>query len=347
MNPQSNESRGVVSTENRIQTVALLVLATIALGFVLYWFKGVLIPFVLAALLAIGLEPLAEWQMRRLRLPRALAILSTLFVSLVLLWLVVQVVTASVTQLAANAGLYQARFSEMLAWAREHLPSERFGIKGTDDLSSLIDLPEGSISGFLLGTTNALLDLVSQAMLVMVFLVYLLAGWTGRTAGGVWAAAEARVRRFIVAKTLISAVTGVLVGSVLAILGVELAVVFGLFAFLLNFIPTVGSIVATLLPLPIVLVNPEVGPTAAVLAIVIPGTIQFVIGNVVEPPLIGGTVDLNPITALLALVIWGTLWGVVGMLLATPLTAVLRILAERLEPTRPLGELLGGRGGQT
>ncbi len=343
MTEQNQHTGNAVPTEVRIQTVALLVLAAVALGFVLYWFKAVLIPFVLAGMLALGLQPLAAWQMHRLRLPRALAVLSTLLVALVLLWLMVQVVTASVAQLAENAALYQTQFSNMLAWGQSHFPTERFGLKGAGGLSSLISLPDGSVSGLLLGTTNALLDLFSQAMLVLVFLIYLLVGWTGRASRGLWAEAEARIKRFILAKALISAVTGLLVGTVLAVLQVELAVVFGLFAFLLNFIPTVGSIVATLLPLPIVLLNPEVSTTVAVLAIVLPGTIHFVVGNVIEPPLIGNSVDLNPITVLLALMLWGTLWGVVGMLLATPMTAVLRILADRLEPTRPLGDLLGGR----
>jgi AI-2 transport protein TqsA len=112
---------------------------------------------------------------------------------------------------------------------------------------------------------------------------------------------------------------------------------------LLNFIPNLGSIIATLLPLPVVLMNPEVSSTTAVLAFVLPALIQFTIGNVIEPNVMGSSLELHPVTILLALVLWGTIWGIVGMLLATPITAAMKILFERLELTAPVANLLAGR----
>ena len=129
----------------------------------------------------------------------------------------------------------------------------------------------------------------------------------------------------------------------LELLGIELALAFGFFAFLLNFIPTLGSVISTVLPVPIVLMNPEISVTVAVLAIVVPGTIHFVIGNVVEPLVMGDSLELHPVTVLLSLMIWGTIWGIVGMLLATPITAVLKILSDQTDATRPLARLLAGR----
>ena len=79
------------------------------------------------------------------------------------------------------------------------------------------------------------------------------------------------------------------------------------------------------------------------LVILLPGAVQFTIGNIVEPLVTGEGLDLHPVTILLALVFWGLLWGVVGMLLAAPITAVLRIVLGRLEITRPVAELLAGR----
>jgi len=125
-------------------------------------------------------------------------------------------------------------------------------------------------------------------------------------------------------------------------MGVDLALVFGVMAFLLNFIPSVGSIIATLLPMPLALVQFD-SWLPITLVLVLPGTVQFTIGNVVEPLVMGEGLDLHPVTVLLALVFWGLLWGVVGMLLAAPMTAVLRIVLGRLEITRPLAELLAGR----
>ena len=143
-------------------------------------------------------------------------------------------------------------------------------------------------------------------------------------------------------QTLISMATGLLVGGVLTLLDVPLAMVFGLFAFLLNFIPSIGSIIATLLPVPVVLVSPEVSSGAATLAIALPAAIQFVVGNIISPKVMGDSLQLHPVTILLALTVWGSLWGIVGMLLATPITAVMRMLLERLEATRPLARLMAG-----
>ena len=104
-----------------------------------------------------------------------------------------------------------------------------------------------------------------------------------------------------------------------------------LLAFLLNFIPSIGSIVATLLPLPVVLFNPEIGTTTAVLAIAVPGVIQLVLGNVVDPLVMGESLDLYPVAIVLSLILWGMIWGAVGMLLAAPIAAILKLLLERLE----------------
>ena len=128
----------------------------------------------------------------------------------------------------------------------------------------------------------------------------------------------------------------------LADLGVPLAVVFGMFAFLLNFIPNVGSMISVLLPVPVVFLNPEITTTTAVLAIALPGAVQFSIGNIVEPKVMGHSLALHPVTVLVALVFWGMLWGAVGVILAVPMTSSLKILFDHMEVTRPVGRLLAG-----
>jgi AI-2 transport protein TqsA len=136
--------------------------------------------------------------------------------------------------------------------------------------------------------------------------------------------------------------TGIGVWLILTLLGVEMALVFGLFAFLLNFVPNVGSLVATLMPLPIVLLG-DYSTSVQVLAIILPGGVQFMVGNWLEPKLLGDSMDLHPVTILLALIFWGMVWGLVGALLATPLTAIVRILLDKEEITRPVAELMAGR----
>jgi AI-2 transport protein TqsA len=335
--------------EQRIQTLCLLVLSAIAVAAALFWLRPILIPFILAIFFSLGLAPLVEVQTRVLKFPSSLAVLSTLILLSVGLALVGGLVSSSLREFSANSAAYQDQIALMVERLRDALPLEQFGLAGSDgafDLFSVI--PAESVGGLLVGTTNAILDLFSQGFIVMIFTFFLLAGGSraGGSVPGVRSEIEARVKGYIVNQTLISAATGILVWLVLAILGVDLALVFGLFTFLLNFIPSVGSVVAVLLPLPVVLVSPELSSTQAVLAIGLPGIIQFVIGNVITPKLMGDALDLHPITILLALMFWGALWGIVGMLLATPITAILKILLERFDLTEPLGRMLAGRLGE-
>lgn len=336
--------RSVPDLETRVQTICLVALASIAVAAALFWLSPVMIPFVLSVMIALGLGVVVEFLERRLRVPRPLALPVTLVVGLLLLAGIGSVIFASVQQLSGNAGVYAQQLHSVLtdltALLPEHLRSLTAGGR------HLADVPVAAVGGILARTTNAILGLFSKSLLVLVFVVFLVVGGAG--AGrpeGTWGEIQARVQTYLVRKVVLSAVTGGLVGLTLWLLGIPLAMVFGLLAFLLNFIPGIGSVVATLLPLPVVLVTPTISPLVAVLAIAIPAGIQAVIGNVIEPNVVGHPLDLHPVTVLLGLIIWGMLWGVIGMFLATPLMAVMKIFLDKFEGSRPVAELLAGRIG--
>jgi AI-2 transport protein TqsA len=331
--------------QHRLQTTCLLLLSAIAVGAALYWLRPVMLPFVLAVFIWLGLSSLVDFQMRRLRLPRAAALIVTLILAVAFFALIGLVISASVSQLAANASAYQAQLAQLLGRVTEALPVELPDLGPEASLWNFSEGTVGAVGGMFLATTNAILELLSQSLLVLVFVIFLMIGGEGRrqAPSGVWGEAEARVKRYLVAKAVISAATGTLVGLTLALLGVDLALVFGLFAFLLNFIPSIGSIIATLLPLPVVLVSPELSATAAVLAIAVPGAIQLVIGSFVDPRIMGEALDLHPVVILIALIFWGMLWGIAGALLAVPITAVIKIALEKSEQARPITELMAGR----
>jgi AI-2 transport protein TqsA len=254
-------------------------------------------------------------------------------------------VAASVEQLSDNVDAYESQFEKFVNRIDEALPAPlRERLVAETQLEALWQVPVEAVGSLLVGTTNAILQILSKSLLVLIFVIFLMVGGDARAqSSGVWGEVEGRITRYLVIKALVSMATGILVGVTLAILGVELAIVFGLFALLLNFIPNIGSIVATFLPLPVVIVSPNVSFVAAILAIAIPGSIQFFVGNVLEPKLMGRSLDLHPVIILLSLIFWGMIWGIVGMLLATPMTAVAKILFEKLPTTRPLADLMAGR----
>jgi len=331
--------------ERRVQTVCLVVVATVAVGATLRWLAPVMIPFVLAVFFAFVLSPVIELQVTRLRVPRAAAIAITLVLAVLFFAGVAALVSASIRELAANADGYQAKAAALLNMAASTLSLERFGIDAAAISGPLKKYSIGTLGKLLLGTTNAILEILQNGILVLIFMVFLLLGSGGKPPDPdtAWSEIDARIKRYLVTKGVLSAATGALVGCALSLLGIDLALVFGLFAFLLNFIPSIGSIIATLLPLPVVIASPNVSLVAAVLAIAIPAAVQFTIGNIIEPKIVGESFDLHPVTILMNLIIWGMLWGIVGMLLATPILVVMRILFDRFEATRPLAALLAGR----
>lgn len=134
-----------------------------------------------------------------------------------------------------------------------------------------------------------------------------------------------QIQKYIITKILVNASAGVLVGFGLYLFGVDYPVVWGLFTFLFNFIPTIGSAFALILPVLFTILQfDSLGITIGVILFMI--TIQTVSFNLVEPIIMGKQLNLNPLVILLSVLIWGWIWGIIGMLVSVPLTAVINII---------------------
>ncbi len=330
-------------TENSGQQLigpSLLILAFVAVGAALYFMRPVLVPLVLAILISYLVTPVVDLVQVRLRVPRAIALAAALALAGGGITLLIMLISSSAASLASKAPLYQEKLvdignSALALAARAGLPVNSAALE-----EQLANLPVGSILANLL---NSVVASASVLLLVLVFVIYLVAGHSpGERRKGLYAEIDGKIRRYLAVKVMMSAVTGIIVALLLALFGLELAVVFGVLAFLLNFIPSVGSIIATFLPLPLALVQFD-SPAMILLVLVVPGALQIAIGNGLEPKLMGTSLDLHPITILLSLIFWGMLWGLPGMVLAAPITAVVKIVLDRVESTRPIGDLLAGK----
>lgn len=190
--------------------------------------------------------------------------------------------------------------------------------------------------------SGTIFRLTSGVFFVCIFVIFLLVGRNPYAEHSqVYTDIVQKVRRYVGIKVAISGMTGVLVWATLSMIGLELASLFGILAFLLNFIPSIGSIIATLLPIPIAVAQFQ-SPWLVILVVAVPGGIQNILGNIIEPKLMGEGLNLHPVTILLALSFWGLLWGVVGMLLAAPITAAIRIVLMQFDMLRPIGDVLAG-----
>ena len=132
-------------------------------------------------------------------------------------------------------------------------------------------------------------------------------------------------------QVMLSLVVGVVTAIILLAVGLELWLIFGALAFWLNFVPTVGAVVAVFLPMPLVILDPDMSLVSMILAFVLPFTAHMVVGNVLEPLLFGHSLELQPVAILLSLTIWSMLWGLTGMILAVPITAVLKIHLDSID----------------
>ncbi|NUM89319.1 MAG: AI-2E family transporter [Bdellovibrionales bacterium] len=330
------------SSELRMNIIAtcLLAITLMALAVALSLTRGIMIPFVVALFLSYFVTPIVDGLQQRWKVPHVLAVMGGLGVFSLFLLGLVAVFSDSVDRMIAFGQVYETKLS--LASDNLQELARRFRIR--TDAASLIqrffDLP---VIGFLQSAAGRAATLALDFSLVAVFLIFLVSGHnTGRARSRLRTEIDAKIRTYIMTKVGTSLVTGIVVWVALTAIGVDLALMFGVLAVFLNFIPTLGSIVATLLPLPVVLL--EYGNSWRLAAVLlVPGMIQLVIGNVLEPKLMGKGLDLHPITVLISLMFWGLIWGIAGMFLAVPITAALKIIFHRIELTRGLSDLMAGR----
>ncbi len=187
--------------------------------------------------------------------------------------------------------------------------------------------------------------MVSTSVVVLIFVFFLLIGTPTYHNSETLKEIDLQIRSYLALKTIISIFTGMAFGMALRLFGVPMAFTFGVMAFLLNFVPNVGPLVASLLPIPLIILDPNGTIIWMAITITVICSIQLISGNLVEPKIMGNSSDLHPVTILLALMFWGMMWGVIGMFLATPITAAVKIVLERIDQTRPIASLMAGRFG--
>ncbi len=306
----------------------------------------ILVPFLLAAFVAIICLPPLRWFMAKGISPAISILILTL--SIVFLGMLTGMfVGASVADFTNNLSLYQARLSqqtgELITWLsglginldtqllREHLnPSTAMGMAGN----------------LLAGLGNALTNTFMIVLTVIFLLIEATALPHKWSAMGNHAPSTKNFEKFtdtvssyFAIKTWISLATGALITIWLMILGIDYALLWGLIAFLFNFVPNIGSIIAAIPAVLLALVQLGIGDALlAGLGFVV---VNIVMGNVVEPRFMGKGIGLSTLVVFLSLVFWGWVLGPVGMLLSVPLTMIVKLALETREETRWLAILIG------
>lgn len=277
------------------------------------------------------------------KIPKPIAILASICSAFAVLGLVGWIVYDAVEELYERKDEYESRFDELVdefvGWA---------GSAGVNITSATVkeELEDLLVNTIAVGAAEGVADFLAQTLLMLVFLIFILfmrsSGTTITKAELVtrpWAAvkykAQEKVQRYILVKTMISLGTGILVGLMLGLLGAPLPTVFGMLAFLLNFVPSIGSWIATFMPVPVILFDPNQTLATALLAILLPGAVQVIIGDFIEPHFLGKLCQVSPLMVLVSLVLFGYLWGIGGMVLALPITIVIKLVCKQIPHAIP------------
>lgn len=154
---------------------------------------------------------------------------------------------------------------------------------------------------------------------------------------------QAQIQSYVWIKTLMSLITGGISYAILLLVGVDFAAFWAFVIFLLNYIPTIGSLLGVVFPALLTLVQ-FTSPIPFVIVVAALGVTQFAIGNLIEPRVMGSTLNLSPFVVILSLVVWGSLWGIVGAILCVPITVIGMIIFAHFDKTRPIAVLLSGNG---
>lgn len=320
----------------RLRTHSLLIIAFVALGFSLHAAASVLLPIIVAAFVSFVVTPVVNYFQVRLKVPRAIAVLAAFSTVIGGFLALGGLIAASIRGFQERSDYYQERITELINRGSEQLAS--FGV----DLGKLSGDEKGPILEFVQSLAGNAVGAVGNLVLILILTLYLIAARSpDRRLVGVWGNIERTMRSYMSTKLATSAITGLLTWGILELFGVDLALAFGVVTFVLNFVPTVGSIIATVLPAPFALVTMD-GGTVLTMLLCLMG-VQQLVGNVLEPKMMGVGLDLHPVTILVSLGLWGLIFGVTGMLLSAPLTAVVRIILNRDPTTRPVAEFLAGR----
>jgi len=154
---------------------------------------------------------------------------------------------------------------------------------------------------------------------------------------------QVSVSSYLRLKTMVSCLTGVFSFIVLSLVGVEAPLFWAFLIFLLNYIPTIGSLIATIFPALFSLIQfGAFGPFLIVLVSV--GLVQVVVGNIIEPRVMGDSLNLSPLVTIIALSLWGQIWGITGMILSVPITVIMVIVFSQFPKTRTIAILLSANG---
>ncbi len=340
---------------SRSISVSVAIIATVVVFYVLAVGKNLLVPFAVAVMIWYIINALSRWYARIFRLAGNRVNWVTLLCSVVTITvvtaLIVDMIESNIADIAAAAPGYKTNLDRLITKL-----SELFGLQQVPTVGQLVEKID--IAPAITSLAGALTGIIGNIGLIVIYIAFLLFEQhtfdlkiatlfpqpaRRQQVQRLMEHLQAEIQSYISIKTTVSITTGVLGYVVLRLVGVDYAEFWAFTIFLFNFIPTIGSIVATVFPALLTLIQFDTFTPFVIVATSL-AVIQFILGNVIEPRLMGSTLNLSPLVVLLSLALWGSIWGIAGMFLCVPITVIALIILSHFGPTQPIAVLLSSSG---
>ncbi len=293
--------------------------------------SDIIVPFLLALFITIIFKPFAN-AMRKRGVPSWLALTIIILFILVFIGLLVTMITVSVQNFSARLPFYNQKLiierDNLLALAQKlHMNIEK------DELNSLFD--PAKIMGYVAIALRSFSDILSNGLLILITIIFIFIESSVFNRKLLFILSDERKLRYfqeiddqlnhyMMIKSFTSAATGIILWGALSLIGVDYAMLWGFIAFMLNYIPSIGSLIAAIPPIILTLVQFGLGHAIGVTILF--AAVNFLIGSVIEPRIMGKGLNLSILIIFVSLVFWGWLLGPVGMFLALPITLVMKIV---------------------
>jgi AI-2 transport protein TqsA len=317
--------------------------------------RSLLLPFIIAIIVWYMINALSNVYRRigygNFHLPGLVAFPLALLTIFSVSTFVLDIVAVNLTQLAQDAPTYQRRLEELFTQA-----ADLFHLNDPVELRDLF--PDSVVPRMVTAGASVVTAIAGSASLVFIYVLFLLLEQStfdrkfeklfatperAKAAFAIRAEINSSLMHYFTIKTAVSVATGVLTSLVLIAIGLPYAALFGFIAFVLNYIPTIGSLIGVIFPSLLAIVYYDTLGPFLIIATGL-GLIQFSIGNLIEPRLMGANLNLSGLVIMLSLALWGAIWGVVGMVLCVPLTVMIVIVCSKIEAARPVAVLLSENG---
>ena len=308
--------------------------------------SDLVVRFLLALFIAFICGPIFFWLQRK-HFPKAAALIIVLLIILGFSAILGVFIGTSVNDFTRSLPTYQENFIRLIKGVISWLSA-----KGMDvPAKAILDIFNMNVIMNLVGSMlTTLTGMLSDSFLILLIVVFILleVSTVPQKVLNIWGEESLTMvelkkfaegmQQYIAIKSIISIITGIIVGLALFLLGVDFALLWGVLAFLLNYIPTIGSILASIPPILLALIQLGWGHASLVLLLYL--AINNIIGSIIEPRVMASSLGISPLVVLISVIFWGWVLGPIGMLLSVPLTMSIKIYLESRDSTRWLAIIL-------